>query len=213
MPQPSSANAGHLPKSTMTFDEWAELDDDVPGELVDGHLVEEEMATFAHEVVAGWCIRTLGNWVVPRGGRVGTADGRFKVTPRRGRKPDAFVYLPGSRRPGPRDKLFTLPPDIAVEVVSPSPRDAKRDRVDKANEYAVFRVRYYWIVDPWARTIEILELGADGRYVRALVVADGIVDAVPGCEGLTLDVDALWGEIDDEIEPEAPPVESPNEEG
>ena len=209
MPQSSSAAAGHPP--TLTFEEWADLDDDEVGELVDGHLVEEEVATFAHEVVAAWCIRTLGNWVVPRRGRVGTSDGRFKVSPRRGRRPDAFVYLPGSRRPAARDKLLTLPPDIAVEVVSPTPRDAKRDRVDKAREYAVFRVRYYWIIDPWNRTLEVLELGQDGRYVQALIVADGIVVAVPGCEGLTLDVDALWAEVD-ESDPEAPAAESPADE-
>lgn len=213
MPQPSSAITGHPQKPTMTLDEWAELDEDEGGELVDGQLVEGEMATFAHEVVAGWFIRMLGNWAAPRGGRVGTADGRFKVALGRGRRPDAFVYLPGSRRPAARDKLLTLPPDILVEVVSPSPRDAKRDRVDKASEYAVFLVRYYWIVDPWNRTVEILELGQDGRYLRALVVADGIVGEVPGCEGLTLDLEALWAEVDEGSEPEQGAVVEPSEKG
>ena len=61
---------------------------------------------FAHEVAAGWAIRTLGNWAVPRGGHVGASDGRFRPTARRGRRPDAFVYLAGSPRPGPRDKLL-----------------------------------------------------------------------------------------------------------
>ena len=191
------------PPSTLTVAEWADLDEDEPGELVDGHLVEEEDVAFAHEVAAGWAIRTLGNWAAPRGGHVGASDGRFQPTARRGRRPDAFVYLPGSPRPGPRDKLLRVPPDIMVEVVSPSPKDAKRDRVDKANEYAAFGVRFYWIVDPWLRTIEILELGQDGRYVRALAVADGTVEVVPGCEGLTLDVDALWAEVG-VAEPEEP---------
>ena len=179
------------------------MDEDEPGELVDGHLVEEEDVAFGHEVAAGWAIGTLRSWAAPRGGRVGASDGRFKPTARRGRRPDAFVYLPGSPRPGPRDKLLEVPPDIMVEVVSPSPKDAKRDRVDKANEYAKFGVRV--LLDHPSRlcTIEILELGQDGRYVRALAVADGKVDAVPGCEGLTLDVDALWAEAG-VAEPEEP---------
>ena len=193
----------------MTFEEWAALGEDEPGELVDGQIAEEEMATFAHEVVVGWCIRTLGNWTAPRGGFVGGSDSKFKVSPRRGRKPDLFVYLPDSPRPRARDSLVTVPPDIAVEVVSPTPRDAKRDRVEKASEYAAFRVRYYWIIDPWTRTVEVLELGPDGRYVLALAAADGIADAVPGCEGLTLDLDALWLEVD-RIEPEEPAA-SPQE--
>lgn len=193
-PEPSA-------RPSMTFEEWAAMDEDEPGELVDGQLVEEEVATFAHEVVAGWCIQTLRNWIVPRGGFVGTSEGKLKVTPRRGCKPDLFAYFPGSPRPRARDRLVTVPPDIAVEVVSPTPRDAKRDRVEKASEYAEFRVRYCWLVDPWARTLEILELGPDGRFVRALAAADGVVETVPGCEGLILDLDALWAEVD-RIEPE-----------
>lgn len=66
------------------------------------------------------------------------------------------------------------PPDVAVEVLSPTARDARRDPIEKVADYAAFRVRWSWLVDPERRVIEILELGADGRYVLA----------------------ALWGEVD-----------------
>jgi Uma2 family endonuclease len=84
---------------------------------------------------------------------------------------------------------------LAIEVVSPTPRDARRDRIEKLAEYASFGVRYYWLLDPQERVLEIYELHHEGRSVRALGAADGLVDAVPGCEGLALDLDAMWNEL------------------
>src|SRR5208282_3855311 len=110
------------------------------------------------DIVGGWLVRMLGNWVAPRGGLVGVSDTRFGASQTRGRKPDAYLYLPG-RKPPPRG-LVTVPPDIMVEVVSPRPKDARRDYVEKVREYAAFGVRFYWIVNPAIRTLEIFELGA-----------------------------------------------------
>jgi len=176
----------------MTLAQWADMDEDEPGELVDGRLVEEEDVGALHDAIAAWFVWILKSWLASRGGFVLVSDTRFGVSPRHGRKPDTSVYFPG-RKP-PAQGLVTTPPDIMIEVVSPRPRDARRDRVEKTNEYAAFGVRFYWIVDPALRSFEIFELGADGRYVKAVGAADGVIEKVPGCEGLTLDLDALWDE-------------------
>lgn len=181
--------------AAITLEEWVALDEDEPGEVVDGHLEEEEVPDYVHEVLISLLTRLLGNWAVPRGGLVGGSGGKFAVAKRRGRKPDLTVYVPGSTLPTRRG-LIRVPPDIAVEVVSPTPRDARRDRVEKVDDYARFGVRWYWIVDPELRSLEILELGADGRYVHALGASVGVVDPVPGCEGLALDLDELWAAVD-----------------
>jgi Uma2 family endonuclease len=191
MSQQATAQAGG---HSMTLAAWADMDEDESGELVDGRLVEEEDVGAEHDVAGSWLNWVLRSWVAPRGGIVGVSDTRFGVSRTCGRKPDAYVYLAG--RMPPRRGLVTIPPDIIVEVVSPRPKDARRDNVEKVREYAAFGVRFYWIVDPATRTFHILELTADGRYVLATAASEGKVDPVPGCEGLVLDLDALWAEVD-----------------
>ena len=180
----------------MTLEEWAELDEDESGELVDGRLTEEEVPDPAHELAVAWLIRRFGNWLEERGGGgfVFGSEVKLRVAPRRGRKADVVVYLPGGARP-PRRGLLTEPPDILVEVVTPTPRDERRDRVEKMAEYAELGVRFYWIVDPALAGVEIFQLGDDHRYAKTLGVTEGRIREVPGCPGLELDVDALWHEL------------------
>jgi Uma2 family endonuclease len=184
----------------MTLAEWADLPEDEAGEFVDGRIVEDEEVGMLHDVVAAWLIRMIGSWLQSRGGVVGTSDTRFGVGRSRGRKPDIYVYFVTPR--GQAHGLVTVPPDIMIEIVSPRPADARRDRIEKPPEYAAFGVRYYWIVDPALRTLEIFELGTDGRYALARGAADGLVADVPGCDALTLDLDALWAETE-QLEPSA----------
>ena len=61
-------------------------------------------------------------------------------------------------------------------------------------EYARFGVGYYWLVDPALGTFEIFKKSPAG-YTQVVAVTEGTIDAVPGCAGLVLDVDALWSEL------------------
>ena len=187
----------------MSDDAWASMPEDEPGELVDGNLVEEETPDWVHETAVGWFVQVFRAWAIPRGGRVATSELKYLLGQGRGRKPDVSVLL-GGTKPPPRRGAVRRPPDIMIEVVSPSPRDVRRDRLEKRAEYAAFGVRWYWLLEPATRMLEIYELGADGRYVVVLGAEGGCIDAVPGCEGLALDLDELWAEIDGlgEDEPE-----------
>jgi Uma2 family endonuclease len=186
----------------MTIDEWAAIPEDEPGELRDGFLEDEEVADLTHETAVAWLLALLRTWVVPLSGFAFGSEAKFALSKIRGRKPDLSVFFPG--RPAlPRRGAVTVPPDIAVEVVSPSPADQRRDRITKLMEYAGFGVRFYWMLDPWARTFEILELGPDGRYVYVLGATEGRLSQIPGCAGLSLDLDELWREVD-RLGPEEP---------
>ena len=178
----------------MSDAQWAAQDEDDEGELVDGFLVEEEVPTLRHAIAVAWLLRILGNWAVPRGGIVGP-DVKFLLRRGRGRKPDVALFFPRDRPP-PGGGVVRHPADVFIEVVSAAPSDVRRDRILKADEYAAFGVRFYWLLDPNARLLEIFELGAQGRYERALGVAAGPAETVPGCEGLSFDLDTLWAELD-----------------
>jgi Uma2 family endonuclease len=179
----------------MTVEEWGDLDEEIEGELVDGVLEEEEMATFLHEIVVIWLAQALRTWVRRRGGYVAGSEAKIAVGPRQGRKPDLSVYLRGAT-PALADTLIRTPPHIVVEVVSPRPRDARRDRVEKINDYARMGVRFYWILDPQLRTLEILERGPSAHYRVAGSHSQGRV-RVRGCPGLELSLDELWSEVDE----------------
>src|SRR5437879_12232185 len=129
------ATAAAGPARAMTLEEWGALDEEVEGELVDGILEEEEMPSFLHEIVVAWLIRTLHTWARRRRGLVASSETKIAVGPRRGRKPDLSVYLPGGVPPLP-DALVRVPPPVAVEVASQRPRDVPRDRGGKLRAHA-----------------------------------------------------------------------------
>jgi Uma2 family endonuclease len=178
---------------TMTLEEWADLDEDVAGELVDGVLEEEEMPSFLHEIIVTWLIAALHGWAERKGGQVAGSEAKIAVAPRRGRKPDVSVYL--HEQPAAEDTLIRVTPHLVVEVASPRPRDARRDRVEKLRDYARAGIRFYWVVDPRLRSLEVFELAANGRYSLALSAGDGRA-RIPGCAGLVIDLDRLWKKVD-----------------
>ena len=179
----------------LTLEEWIALDEDEPGEWVDGRLEDEEVPDYAHELCVTWLTHMIRTWLAASGaGFVGGSDAKFLVKQRRGRKPDASVYLPGTKPP-PRRGVVRVAPDILIEVITPTARDIRRDRLEKMDDYAAFGVRFYWLVDPESRLFEVYAL-REGLYARALGADGGRQDHIPGCEGLVLDLDALWSEID-----------------
>jgi len=190
----SASEPMHRFGQRMTEEEWIDMDEDEPGELVDGVLVEEEVPDVRHEVIVAWLTRMLGNWLDATDGIVGGSEAKFFVGPLRGRKPDAFVYFAGSERP-PALGGVRVPPDVVIEIISRRARDVRRDRLDKMDDYARFGVRFYWLLDPDNRMLEVYARNDRGEYVRALG-AEGKIERVPGCEGLVLDLDALWKKLD-----------------
>jgi len=84
-------------------------------------------------------------------------------------QPNILVILPeGLAQVVPRG--IEGPPDLVVEVLSPSNRG--HDLLTKRALYARAGVREYWLVDPEARTIEILALDRDAFHLAVAASGD-----------------------------------------
>ena len=84
-------------------------------------------------------------------------------------------------------KAIEGPPDLVIEILSPSTRS--RDLGKKKRLYARFGVREYRIVDPIARGISIYVL-RNGRY--ELLPQEGGIARSTVLPGLSIDVAALF---------------------
>jgi Uma2 family endonuclease len=84
---------------------------------------------------------------------------------------------------------FTLAPDWACEVLSPSTQAI--DRSDKMDIYTRERVRHVWLVDPLAKTLEVYRSEAS-RYVRVATWRDDARVRAEPFDAIELELAALW---------------------
>ncbi len=140
-------------------------------ELVDGELVETDMGGKSSwvglEVAARlreFARKRRGSFVFPEGAGYRC----FPDNPEKVRRPDAS-FIDTGRLPGavPPEGYILVPPDLAVEVISPN--DSYYHVEKKVDEYLEAGVRMVWIVNPDNRTVrvvtrgqkEIVQLGPD----------------------------------------------------
>lgn len=96
-----------------------------------------------------------------------------------------------------RERLPRLPdaawietsPDWVAEVLSPSTQ--RRDRTDKLAIYSAFGVGHCWLIDPIARTLEVLAL-TGSKWMIAATYKDAEPVAAPPFEAHTFPLDVLW---------------------
>jgi hypothetical protein len=177
----------------MTFEEWVAMDEDAPGELVDGRLEEEEVPDCSTSSSSpGWSVSSETGSAgadLCSARRASTPCDRIVAASRTSRSTSILKRAARLRAASCAYRRIWV-----AEVVSPSPRNERRDRIEKMDEYASFGVSWYWIVDPSLQSLEIFELTA-GRYARAARATEGRMESVPGCSGLQLDLDEILSEI------------------
>ena len=111
------------------------------------------------------------------GGRAGRNRG--------GRDP----HRPPERYAEPDRGPYTLAPDWICEILSPS--TAAVDRGEEQPLYARSSVAHLWLMDPSAKTLEVLRLGGDLWIVAAVFTGDAVVRAEP-FDAIELDLGKVW---------------------
>ncbi|MGH2557684.1 MAG: Uma2 family endonuclease [Thermomicrobiales bacterium] len=130
-------------------------------ELIGGEIVVTAAPAPVHQRLALRLIRDVDAGVVQPGyGELFIAPTDVWLTPYDTVIPDLFVIATGSTAVV-GDRYVQGPPDLIVEILSPSTKG--RDRVRKAALYATHGVPEYWLVDPETKSIAVLGLN-NGRY-------------------------------------------------
>lgn len=101
----------------------------------------------------------------------------------------------------PATAHIAIAPDWVCEVISPS--TARLDRAKKLGIYARESVQHAWLVDPLARTVEVLRLEG-GRWAIVATHAGEAVVRIEPFEDIEIEIGALWSDAGDETEDASP---------
>ena len=127
-------------------------------ELSNGNIEVLPLPTDFHQLILLRLSCELYGFVVARKlGRVCFAPLPVLLWPGKIREPD-LMFMAAAH--ADRIEKYWGVPDLAVEILSEGTE--RNDRQIKREEYAQAGIAEYWIVDPVARTFEILRLGAHG---------------------------------------------------
>lgn len=159
-------------------------------ELVDGELVEVRMGA-----LAVWVVGQVTYWIMSylhaakAGGVFLPSDALLHAWPERPdhyRKPDGMFFAKG-RLPGdrPPEGTIEIPPDIAIEVVSPY--DNARNLEAKVQEYLEAGVRLVWVFYPDSSTVHVYRPGSSAARLGTDDTLEG-EDVLPGFSVRVADV-------------------------
>ena len=140
--------------SFADLEKWP--DDGRRYELYDGEVYEVPSPIPLHQTVSGRLYLALSDYVREHGGIVLYAPLDIVLTEYDVVQPDLLLFTRERAHLVAARKVTRVPPDLAIEIVSPSTESHDRGR--KMRLLASHGVRELWLVDPDAETIEVYAL-------------------------------------------------------
>lgn len=144
-----------------------ELDEDAKAEFINGQVVVHSPVRRVHLNVGFFVTNLLGNFVMQRGLGEVFSEKCFVRCSRNDYEPDVCFFSQARCAGWENDKLIFAPPDLVVEVLSPSTE--RNDRTVKLQDYARHGVGEYWIMDGDTNIVEQYTLppGEDTYELKA----------------------------------------------
>lgn len=84
---------------------------------------------------------------------------------------------------------ISVAPDWICEVLSPG--TLRKDKIIKMPIYGRYKVKYFWLIDPQAKTLDVLRLEGGNWVVAGLFYENDKVRAQP-FEETEIDLAELW---------------------
>jgi Uma2 family endonuclease len=140
------------PTTLVSVDEYLSTSYRPDVDYVDGHLEERHGGEKSHGQMVGKL------WLLLRQmpGVFAFMETRTQVLPDRYRVPDVCAYLDQE----PDQQVFTTPPYLCIEVLSPTDRMSRALRVTQ--DYLQMGVNNVWIVDPLDEAVYVCDQA--GRF-------------------------------------------------
>jgi Uma2 family endonuclease len=157
----------------LTLRDYLALPDDADYEVFDGVLDVAPRPIAKHQIIAVQLLWELVQQVPgARPNQCFVLDADLLADPLRTYvSPDLMYFRPERWATIDPEQRITLPPDLVVEVLSPSTRH--RDLTLKRQFYARLGIGHYWVLDRSRKRARELTLQPDGSYAERVVAAPG----------------------------------------
>jgi len=161
-------------KARYTYDDYQQLPEGAPYELINGHLLMSPSPSVQHQRLVFRLGSDLNEHIqaVGKGGEVLLSPMDVHLSDDTVVQPDV-LYVSPARSDRIDEQEINGAPDLVIEVASPS--TSHLDAFDKKQLYEAHGVREYWIVDPDTETVEVYQNTDDGFRQHARAVEQGPV--------------------------------------
>src|SRR5881296_1025789 len=178
------------PQTGLTYEDLQAFpEDNLRRELIDGELIVTAAPRRRHQQVVARLLTELMLYCREHGGEVLPAPFDVYFSETNVVEPD-LIYVRPENLGRFDERYYPAPPDLVVEVSSPSTR--RLELVRKRELYERFGVPEYWFVDLDADRVEVYRLERNG-FGRPTFLGRGETLETPQAPGFALTVQDLLG--------------------